>query len=403
MHDIKDMGCPEAVRTLIHYLKTQGIAAYPVGGCVRDALLGIPPHDWDLAVETTPENLMEACKNGGYRTVPTGLKHGTVTVLTEAGHVECTACRFEGDYTDGRHPDSVTFTYRLADDLSRRDFTVNAMAAELREDGTFVIVDLFGGQDDLQKKLIRCVGDPHRRFAEDALRLMRAVRFCVKLGFEMEENTYAALVDAREGLARVSRERVADEMRKTLCSPRPSAGMALLQRSGLMPTVLPYGISPHGMGDLESLPCVFTERMGCLLRGMPQEDVRNTLNGLKLSNAEKRSILAYAYPTLPQGQDAISARRLRRAYGKEALAVLRVCQAGGMDVDRLTEGVMLSEERGDPVTLGELAVKGDDLLRFNMKGEEIKVTLDALLDWVIIDPEKNHYEILLTAALEWRY
>ncbi len=403
MNRIKNLGCPEAVRTLIQYMAAQGIAAYPVGGCVRDALLGVPPHDWDLAVEADPETVMETCKTGGYRVVPTGLKHGTVTVLTEAGHVECTACRSEGNYTDGRHPDSVTFTYRLADDLSRRDFTVNAMAARLTEDGDFEIIDLFGGRDDLQGGIIRCVGDPRRRFAEDALRLMRAVRFCVKLGFDMEDKTKHALVETGEGLSRVSRERIAEELRKILCSPHPARGVELLIQTGLMPTVLPQGISPEGMGDMASLPPVFTERMGCLLWGVEPEALREMLRGLKLSNAETKAILTYATPILPTGQDGTSARRFRRTYGEEALAVLRVCRARGMDVSALTEQVVLSQERGECVTLRELALSGDDLVRFGMKGADISVTLNALLDWVILDPEKNDHDTLLIAAIEWRY
>lgn len=398
-----DLGCPEAVRVLIQYLRAQGIGAYPVGGCVRDALLGVPPHDWDLAVEADPEAVMETCKAGGYRVVPTGLKHGTVTVLTEAGHVECTACRSEGGYTDGRHPDSVTFTYRLSDDLSRRDFTVNAMAARMTENGEFEIIDLFGGAEDLQNRIIRCVGDSRRRFTEDALRLMRAVRFCVKLGFAMDEQTQNALVETGEGLARVSRERIAEEMRKILCSPYPSRGVELLTQTGLMPTVLAHGVSPEGMGDMESLPPVFTERMGCLMWGVDPDALRDMLHGLKLSNAETKAILSYANPTLPQGQAGVSARRLRRTYGEEALAVLRVCSARGMDVSTLRENVILSEQRRECVTLRELAIKGDDLMRFNMKGADISVTLNALLDWVIMDPEKNNHDTLLTAAIEWKY
>ncbi len=398
-----DLGCPEAVRALIQCLRAQGVGAYPVGGCVRDALLGVPPHDWDLAVEADPETVMEICRVGGYRVVPTGLKHGTVTVLTEAGHVECTACRSEGGYTDGRHPDSVTFTYQLADDLSRRDFTVNAMAARMTENQDFEIVDLFGGAEDLQNKIIRCVGDPHRRFTEDALRLMRAVRFCVKLGFAMDEQTKIALVETGEGLSRVSRERIAEELRKILCSPHPTRGVELLTQTGLMPVVLAHGISPEGMGDMERLPPEFTERMGCLMWGVDPDVLRGMLHGLKLSNAETKAILSYANPTLPGGQDGVSARRLRRTYGGEALAVLRVCSARGRDVSALTEQVILSEKRGDPVTLRDLALKGDDLVRFNMKGADISVTLNALLDWVIMDPEKNNHDTLLTAAIEWKY
>ncbi len=394
-----DLGCPTAVRALIQYLKQQGIGAYPVGGCVRDALLGVPPHDWDLAVETDPQTLMDVCKGGGYRVVPTGLKHGTVTVLTQAGQVECTACRSESDYSDGRHPDKVAYTYRLADDLSRRDFTVNAMAAEMQEDGSFVIVDLFGGQDDLQKQILRCVGEPKRRFTEDALRLMRGVRFCVKLGFDMDKDTYDALVATREGLQKVSKERIAEEFRKTLCSPHPSRGVTLLQETGLMPYVLPRGISPLGMGDMERLPEDFTLRLGCLVWGMDGAILWDMLHGLKLSNAEIKAVMTYAHPALPRGTDGKAARLLRHTYGHEAERVLLVCKARGMDIIELAQNVTLSEERGECVRIQDLAVDGKDLMHEGVPSNaKLGELLQELLDMVIEDPQKNQRDILIEAV-----
>lgn len=397
-----DLGCPSAVKALILHMKKQGIGAYPVGGCVRDALLSVPPHDWDLAVETDPETLMAVCKAGGYRVVPTGLQHGTVTVLTEAGHVECTSCRAEGDYTDGRHPDKVTFTYRLSDDLSRRDFTVNAMAAKLRDDGGFDIVDLFEGQEDLERGVIRSVGDPYRRFTEDALRLLRGVRFCVKLGFDMEETTKTALIDTKEGLKKVSRERVADEFRKILCSPHPSLGVEMLQETGLMPYVLPYGISPCGMGDMEALPADFTLRMGCLVWQVQPDLLRDMVHNLKLSNAETHAILSYANPTLPQGNTPKDARLLRNTYGKEAGRVLQVCRAQGRDVSDLARAVALSEERGECVKIGDLAVDGKKLLQVGVPQDAtLGAYLQALLDAVIDDPDKNQEDVLIKMVEGW--
>ena len=397
-----DLGCPKAVLTLIGHLKKQGIGAYPVGGCVRDALLGVPPHDWDLAVETDPQTLMDVCKAGGYRVVPTGLQHGTVTVLTEAGHVECTSCRSEGGYTDGRHPDQVTFTYQLSDDLSRRDFTVNAMAANLQENGEFVIVDLFGGVEDLRGEVLRCVGDPYRRFTEDALRLLRGVRFCVKLGFDMDDATKDALVDTKEGLRRVSRERIADEFRKILCSPHPRQGVEMLQETGLMPYVLPYGISPFGMGDIEKLPADFTLRMGCLVWQVEEDRLREMVHGLKLSNAETHAILSYANPQLPHGQTPRDARLFRHIYGTEAGRVLQVCEAQGRDVSSLADAVALSEERGECVRISELAIDGKTLLRLGVPQDAtLGQYLHDLLDMVIDDPRKNCEDVLIETVKSW--
>jgi tRNA nucleotidyltransferase (CCA-adding enzyme) len=264
--------------------------------------MGQKPHDWDVAVTAIPQNTMAICHAAGYRTVPTGLKHGTVTVLVPLSGdpadrdgpydlIECTTCRTEGSYTDGRHPDSVTFTGRIRDDLSRRDFTVNAMAFT-EEGGDLTVLDLFGGQNDLRDGVIRAVGDPDTRFTEDALRLMRAVRFAVKLGFTIEAETQKAILRQAEGLARISRERISDEFQKILTSPEPERGVTMLCDLGLMPYVLPRGISPQGIGWLSSLPADFTVRMACLQWGMDGGGAEENLAGLRLSNAVRGDILS---------------------------------------------------------------------------------------------------------------
>ncbi len=192
-----------------------GYAAYPVGGCVRDLLLGREPGDVDICTAAHPEIVLSLFENA----VPTGLKHGTVTVLTATGNVEVTTFRREEGYADSRHPDAVTFDADLKEDLSRRDFTVNAMA--LGPDGE--VIDYFGGREDLKNRLIRCVGDPDRRFSEDALRMLRAVRFCAQLGFTVEPETAAALRRNAPLTEKVSRERIRVEMEKTLLSASPQA------------------------------------------------------------------------------------------------------------------------------------------------------------------------------------
>lgn len=208
-------GIPRAVQTVCDTLWGAGWEAYPVGGCVRDLLLGRTPGDWDACTAAPPEVVEDLFGH----TIPTGVKHGTVTVLVDGMAVEVTTFRREGSYADGRHPDTVTFDASLTQDLSRRDFTINAMA--LSPAGA--VIDPFGGRADLAAGLIRCVGRPEERFAEDALRMLRGVRFAAQLGFTLEEETRRAMAAEAARTAAVSRERIRAELEKTLISPRPEA------------------------------------------------------------------------------------------------------------------------------------------------------------------------------------
>ncbi len=209
---------PQNVENIIKTLEGAGHEAYAVGGCVRDSLLGRRPDDWDITTSAKPEEVRKLFR----RTVDTGIKHGTVTVLCGEEGYEVTTYRIDGEYEDGRHPKQVTFTGSLTDDLCRRDFTINAMAYHPRKG----LVDRFGGMDDLAAKRIRCVGKAEERFTEDALRMMRAVRFSAQLSFAIEEKTYEAVRELAGNLAKVSAERIQTEFVKLLCSPNPDyAGM----------------------------------------------------------------------------------------------------------------------------------------------------------------------------------
>ena len=404
---------PSYLVPLLALFASRGEHAYPVGGCVRDTLMGIPPHDWDVAVTTHPHDTMAICHDAGYRTVPTGLKHGTVTVLVPLSGdpadrdgpyemIECTTCRTEGGYTDGRHPDAVAFTGLIEDDLSRRDFTVNAMAFT-QTDGELAILDLFGGQKDLKNKVIRAVGDPDTRFTEDALRLMRGVRFAVKLGFTVEENTYAAICRRAEGLARISRERISEEFQKILTSPEPERGVRLLTDTGLLPYVLPHGISPLGIGNLSSLPADFTVRMACLLWEMDYDGVQENLAGLRLPNAVRKDILAIACSYIRTLRpDALCARQWRHALGENALAALAVRAArGDTAACELAELVKLSIQKSEPVRIADLDVNGTDLIALGFKpGRLLQDILCDLLEVVWNDPAKNTREELIKEALK---
>ncbi len=417
--------CPPYLRPLLALFSAQGECAYPVGGCVRDTLMGIPPHDWDVAVTTAPERTVEICHAAGYRTIPTGLKHGTVTVVVPHSGIptdrdsaydliECTTCRTEGVYSDGRHPDEVSFTGRIEDDLSRRDFTVNAMALTVvamaldGEGESIAVLDLFGGREDLQDRVIRAVGDPDIRFTEDALRLMRAVRFAVKLGFVIEKTTYDAIIRQADGLARISRERISDEFQKILTSPEAERGVTLLCELGLMPHVLPRGISPCGMGALSPLPAEFVSRMACLQWGMAEGAVEENLAGLKLSNAARKDISAIlGSAELAVDATPRNARLWRNRLGELTLPAIAVrrAQAGEdpaavAELDTLADLVEVSVAQKEPVCISDLAVNGSDLISLGFApGPGIREVLNRLLETVWEHPEKNHPEELIKEAL----
>ena len=407
--------CPSYLTPLLTLFASHGEQAFPVGGCVRDTLMGVKPHDWDVAVTTIPDETMAICKAAGYRVVPTGLKHGTVTVLVphsgdpqdrEGSYelIECTTCRTEGGYSDGRHPDAVAFTGLIEDDLSRRDFTVNAMAFTHAEGGLSVL-DLFGGQDDLKNRIIRAVGDPDTRFCEDALRLMRGVRFAVKLGFTIEENTYAAICRRAEGLARISRERISEEFQKILTSPEPERGIQLLTETGLLPYVLPHGISPMGTGKLSSLPADFTTRMACLMWGKDDTKVQENLAGLRLPNTVRKDILTLTRSAVMEVEATPKqARQWRHALGEltlPALSVRRAREEDTAETDALIRLVETSIERNEPVRIADLDINGTDLISLGFKpGRLLQDILCDLLEVVWNDPAKNSREELIKEALK---
>ena len=252
---------PKGPAACLESLTGAGYAAYPVGGCVRDLLLGREPGDVDICTSARPEEVMALFS----RAVPTGLPHGTVTIPTSDGNVEITTFRREEGYADSRHPDAVTFDAGLREDLARRDFTVNAMA--LSQEGE--VIDLFGGREDLKGGVIRCVGEPDMRFSEDALRMLRGVRFAAQLGFTIEENTAAALFRNAFRVEKVSGERIKAELEKILLSPRPQMAEVLLQAGLLSHLYVPADIPD--LTSLADVPSVKEERWRafCTLTGFP--------------------------------------------------------------------------------------------------------------------------------------
>ncbi len=245
-------------------LKERGFEAYLVGGCVRDMVRGATPRDYDVATSALPQEVQRSFS----RTIPTGLEHGTVTVLLKGTHVEVTTFRTEGEYLDARRPSSVAFHTDIREDLSRRDFTINAMAYDPT---TSSLVDPFGGRQDLEAKLIRCVGAPEERFGEDGLRALRAVRFAAVLGFTLDGATEAAIPATLPSFRKIAQERVREEFTKLLLSDRPVFGVQLLERTGLLGTFLPEVQSTKGQAQDATYPGDVFEHLLATLEASPAE------------------------------------------------------------------------------------------------------------------------------------
>jgi len=225
---------PEKVTELLLILESN-YEAFIVGGCVRDSIIGRDPNDWDICTNAKPEEVLELFEKHNFRVIPTGLKHGTVTIVFDDEHYEITTYRIDGNYTDGRHPDVVTFTSSLEDDLSRRDFTINAMAYSASRG----LIDPFNGKQHINDKHIVAVGNASERYQEDALRMMRAIRFASQLGFEIKEETLAQISENSSLIKYISWERIRDELNKILVSGDPDSGILLLQLTGLLELIIP--------------------------------------------------------------------------------------------------------------------------------------------------------------------
>ena len=361
---------------ILKTLEGAGFAACFVGGCVRDTLLGRPVHDWDITTSALPEEIMALFP----RCIPTGIKHGTVTVLLDEESFEVTTFRRDGAYHDGRHPDSVVFVPNLTEDLARRDFTINAMAMHL--DGS--ITDCFDGKADLKRGIIRCVGDPERRFREDALRMLRALRFSAQLGFQIEDDTARAIRE-NAGLCRLlSRERVCAEAEKTLLSPRPET-LSVMLREGLLAAC---GI--EGDYELHALKTVSAEadaRWAMLKVLIPKLDIQQfRLPSRRVQLAETA---AAAYRPSYARQEL---KTLLAASGEE---VARVCaKLSGQEV--LLDKILQS---GECVSLRGLAVNGRDFPA--LQGRSAGEMLRRLLDHVLAFPEDNNRQTLLRLAEGW--
>ena len=403
---------PGPVAQALSRLEGAGYAAYVVGGCVRDYTLGQTPHDYDICTAARPEEMQRIFQD--QRTIETGLKHGTLTVLFSGMPLEITTFRVDGAYTDGRHPDSVQFTARVEDDLSRRDFTINAMAYSPRTG----LKDPFGGQADCQRGLIRCVGDPEARFSEDALRILRALRFSARLGFPIETGTDRAIRAGRGQLIHVSRERIAAELTGLLQGRE--AERALGQYPEVLETTLPElrpllnGPDwPRTLKTVSRAPTDPYLRWAALLlrcgQGAPSDALAlEILKSLKMSGKMMETV-----SQLVRWQDAAlvphTLQEMLMRIGPERLSQLillrRACRLaeGEAEAPVLTDTEALKQKMASLLaenacyTLGQLAVNGRDMAAAGLRGKAIGDTLNSLLLQVTRGQLPNDREALLEA------
>ncbi len=435
---------PDDVQKIIKTLNDNGHAAYAVGGCVRDSILGIIPNDWDITTSAKPEETKALFE----KTFDTGIEHGTVTVLLNHTGYEVTTYRVDGRYDDGRHPNSVSFTSSLEEDLKRRDFTINAMAYNDDEG----LVDIFGGIEDLNNKVVRAVGNPKDRFTEDALRMLRALRFAAQLGFIIEPDTRAAISQLAPTIKKVSAERIQVEIVKLIISDNP--GMIRdVYETGLTSIFLPefddmmktnqncihhmYTVGEHTIEALKNIPgdrilrltmllhdvakpvCKVTDDKGVdHFHGHPvkgQEMAKEILRRLKFDNdtIDKVSRLVRYHDERP----VISERAIRRTIVKMGLdcypdifAVKRADTLAQSDYQREEKLKAIDEfekiyhqilEKSQCLTMKELKVNGRDLIEMGLgQGKLIGQVLSALFEEVVEEPSNNDREYLLARAQE---
>ena len=436
---------PEKVKFIIDTIMEAGYEAYAVGGCIRDSILLRKPSDWDITTSASPYQVKELFR----RTLDTGIKHGTVTVMLDKEGFEVTTYRIDGEYEDGRHPKEVAFTRNLTEDLKRRDFTINAMAYN-EKDG---LVDIFGGLEDIRRRTVRCVGNPLERFSEDALRMMRAVRFSAQLGYRIEEETSNAIRVLAPDLKKISAERIQTELVKLLTSPHPDY-LRMAYETGITKVVLPefelcmiteqknphhcYTVGEHTLVAMQAVRadkvlrlamlfhdmgkplCVTTDEEGIdHFHGHPsasEEIAGNVLHRLKFDNDTiymvKKLVKYHDQYIEPQPKNV---RRAIRKMGEDVFPLL--LEVKEADVQAQSDFLREKKEKNlkdvrdvyqrilaekQCVSLKTLAINGKDLIdQTGMKpGKELGEVLNELLDLVTEDPARNTREYLLKAAKE---
>lgn len=408
---------PKKIKIALDKLQESGFEAFIVGGCVRDSFLRKDPHDWDIATSATPKEIQEAFQN--YDVIETGMKYGTLTVVIDKEPIEITTYRIDGDYSDGRRPDEVTFTRNIEEDLSRRDYTINACAST-----GYNLIDPFGGQEDAKNRLIRCVGNPSQRFTEDALRILRGIRFAAQLDFDLQMDTFEAMKEKAFLLESVSVERIRMEFEKIVMAENSGKGLRMCMAAG----VLPYILGEECMKNMNKSEI---------------QALTELAENIDKANSVKEIRLALVYLCFEKNKALIAMDRLN--YDNKTNKMLKTAQNLLEELSFINDRVILKKfifrvgyemydylenlsrqqrkvydyseykirnrmtifddikKFKECILLEELAVNGDDLMDLGIKeGEDIGKMLNMLIDVVHKNPSCNKKEILLKKALEFK-
>lgn len=431
----------DGAKKAIELLKSSGNEAYIVGGSVRDMIMGLKANDYDITTSATPDEMKKAFQ--GFTVIETGIKHGTLTFLYEKEPIEVTTYRIDGDYKDSRHPESVEFTKNLHNDLSRRDFTMNALVYN-EDDG---IIDIFGGQNDIEKKIIRAIGDPKKRFQEDALRILRGVRFASQLGFEIEKKTKEAMIECAPLLHNISKERINVEISKFLLGK--NVKKAFLENYEILSEIIPeikamhafdqnskyhiYDVLEHTAIAIENIESILHLRLAMLFHdaGKPKtysvdengqghfyghaktstEIAKCFLDEYRFDNATKERVLELVklHDTPIELDRIFIKKRMNRIGADTFFDLLKVKRADNLAqnpeyfwTDKLDKMEELAKEieAESCFTLQSLDISGNDLIAHGIKGKQIGETLNQLLNEVIEERLSNEKELLIKRANE---
>lgn len=439
---------PVEVEKLLDILNQNNYEGFVVGGCVRDTLLKDIPKDWDMTTNCLPEKLMNILQDNDIRVIPTGLKHGTVTAVIEDNHYEITTYRIDGEYQNNRSPESVQFTDKIEADLSRRDFTINAMAYNHQ----YGLCDPFLGQQDLKKGIVKCVGDPLNRFEEDALRILRGVRFATRLDFTIDEDTGDAITDKGELLSNISYERIREELCKILLTNKPSLGFNMLKELDLLKYIIPEldkcigfdqknfyhdkDVFDHIMSVVDYTPCNIKTRLAALLHDVAKPEsfsideegvghfyghnikgeklTKKILKRLKFDNntIEDVCILVKEHMNMPNLENKKSIKKLINRTKIDNVFDLmdlkiadRKSSTKADDIGAILELKDNIEEIIDckePLSINDLAVNGNDIIELGIKpGKKVGKILNDLNELVLEYPNLNKKDCLLEKAREY--
>ena len=385
---------PKDVKYIIDTFYNNGYEAFMVGGCIRDILLNKTPMDYDIATSAPPEITEKLFK----KTIPTGIEHGTITVLIDKNPYEVTTYRIEGKYSDNRKPDSVTFISDIKEDLARRDFTINAFAYNDREE----LLDYFSGNTDLNNKLIKCVGNPDKRFKEDALKMLRAVRFSAQLNFNIDEETFSAIKSNSPSIKNISKERIKVELSKTLLSNNAFSGLMKLSDSNLLKEILPYNLNINKSLDKVNLD--LSSRLSFMFLNLESSLIETIMRELTFDKATMNKVIALtsSFEDIQFINSKADCKRLIIKVGKDNIFHLinlyeSITSTSISNIASLVQEILDSNE---VLYIRDLSIKGNDLIKELgiAPGKILGELLNHLLNEVIDETVDNNYNSLITSA-----